>query len=158
MSESMNGSPFEDATFSYGCAESFLKTTLMHWFCVLMPRREEPDRVAMNAPVMTQHIQAGIRERHIAIFVAFGLMNVQHFTLTIDVTDFQARSFQQAQATGIDRGQANAVMMKLHSLENTAYFFHTQHDWQLLFFLGAQEVKGLPFPAERMLEEELDPA
>ena len=78
MSEGMNGDLFVNAAFSYSCMESSLKATLMCWFCVLITRREEPDRVAMNAPVTPEHMQAGLREWHIAIFIAFGLMNVQH--------------------------------------------------------------------------------
>lgn len=95
MSEGMNGDLFVNAAFSHSCMESSLKATLMCWFCVLIPGREEPDRVAMNAPVPTEHMQAGLREWHITIFIAFGLMNVQHLTLPIDITDLQVCSFQQ---------------------------------------------------------------
>ena len=62
MSESVNGGFFVNVTFSHCGAESPLKTTLMHWFCALETRREEPDWIAMKTPEMTEHIQAGIRD------------------------------------------------------------------------------------------------
>src|SRR3990172_115916 len=165
MSEGMNRRLFVNVTFFHGCAKSALDAALVHgltdpfWFLPIVTHsRKQPNRVAMGSPVSSQHLQAGRGERDVTIFSTFSLAQVNHFAFTIDIFDLQTHAFQQAQPAGINEGQADSIALTMHAVQNTPYFFYTQHDWQLVLFGRAQEVKGLPFLSQGMLEEELDPA
>ena len=159
VAQGMDGGWFVDAAFPECGMESSLHATGLHrTFLRLERRREEPDRIAVGEPVSAQHDQDGLRQRHIAILAPFAVADVQQVTVTINVGDLQMQSLLQTQPTGVDRAEADAVTLAAYTCQDTAYFVHTEHNWQFLLLGRTHEIKGLPFPAQGVLEEELDPA
>ncbi len=80
--------------------------------------RKEPDRVAMGFPELAQKIERPFRERYIAILGPLAV-HMQKFSGTVDVADFKGGAFLEAQATGINGGQTNAVARQLNVAEYT---------------------------------------
>jgi hypothetical protein len=81
--------------------EAVLKTTTRRG-------REEPLARPMGAPVVAQAWQEGRRERYKAVAGPLAV-NVEQHPPTVDVGNLDPRTFEQPQATGVDRRQALAV-------------------------------------------------
>ena len=98
-------------------AEGFLQTAFLHRarLACCSPGGDsagkQPDRVAMGAPVGAQEGQGAWRQGDGAILVAFATANVQLHARAVDLRDLEAHAFEQAQATGVDHTQADAVML-----------------------------------------------
>ena len=55
----------------------------------------------MQRPKAAQQLKRGLRQRHQAIFVAFGIANMHTLALRIDIPNLQAQAFTQAQSQAI---------------------------------------------------------
>src|SRR6266542_7013139 len=111
----MDGSPLTDPSGLYSVAESFLETAFVHRHAgvLLVTRRsagEQPDRVTVEAPVGAQQGQGAWRQGDGAVLVAFAAANMQLHARAVNLGDLQPHAFEQAQATGIDHTQADAVV------------------------------------------------
>ncbi len=118
--------------------------------------REQPDGVAMGAPVGAQQQQRALGQRHIAILVAFAALDVQQHTSAIDLRYGQGDAFHQAQPAGIDDAQTDTVAGTLDAGQNSLDFLNTEHGRQLVLGGWTQEVKGRPRPLKGALKQELD--
>jgi len=159
MSQGMDGGWFGDAAFVEGGLEGALDSACFHGIDARLKRRwEEPNRIAMGDPILAQHFQDGFWQGNIAVFSAFPMADVQQEAVAVDVGDLQVQSFLQAQPTSIDRVQAGSVVLAAYAPQDTAHFGYAEHNWQFLLPGWAHQLEGFPFPAQSILEEELDPA
>jgi len=144
-------------------AKSGLETAFADRLCgighvCMTRRRKKPDLVAVGFPLLTQKLQRFLRQRHVAVFVALGLPNVDESTCTVDVFDFQVRALGQAQPAGIDRGQTDAIVLKANTVQHMVNFIPAEHDRQFFVFPGADEQQGWPRAFDGVIIEELDAA
>ena len=72
--------------------------------------REEPLRVTMGFPLFPEQLEGPFGQGDVAVARAFAGADVQEHALGIDVGNLQMQTFAQAQAAGINGGQANAVI------------------------------------------------
>ena len=77
---------------------------------------------------------------------------------TVNVRDPELDAFGQAQAAGVDGGQAQAVVRQAHGLKQAMHFVVRQHIGQRLRFGGANHVQDAPVPAQRLGIKRLDSA
>jgi hypothetical protein len=70
---------------------------------------ENPDGVAVSFPVLAEQVQGRTGQRQVAILAPFAAMDVDQLAGAVDVADLEVRAFLQAQAAGVDRGEASAI-------------------------------------------------
>lgn len=66
-------------------------------------------------------------EHDITVFAALASPNMHDHALAIDITDLQVRHFCTACARGIQRHQQDAMKGRLRCIDQTCYFFRTEH-------------------------------
>ena len=64
---------------------------------------EQQHRIAMLQPEAAQQLMGGLRQRHQAIPIAFGIAHVYACAHGIDIADLQAQPFTQTQAQAVER-------------------------------------------------------
>src|SRR5205823_4342094 len=94
-------------------------------------RGKEPEGIAMGAPVVAEQRERGIRDRHVAILAALA-MDVQELPLAIDIGDLEANALREPEATGVDRGEADAVDGDADAGENPPDLVAAQDDREFL--------------------------
>jgi hypothetical protein len=127
----------------------------------------------VGEPVLTQHDQDGLRQRHtvraartggtpvrdgIAILAPFPVADAQQVTVAINVGHLQMQPFLQTQPTGVDRAEVDPVTRATDTRQDTAHFVHAEHYRQFLLLGRTHQLEGFPFPSQGVLEEKLDPA
>jgi len=112
----------------------------------------------MRLPVGAQFCQRSLRQWHVTIFVTFAALDVDHHAAAVDVRDFQGTAFEQAQAAGVDRQQANTVAFEADAAQNAANFIAGENDRQALLAMRSDEFESGPLAAQGFLKEELDAA
>jgi hypothetical protein len=91
--------------------------------------------------------------------VAFAGADVQEHPSGVNVADFQAQAFAEAQAAGVDGGEANAMIQGVHRREHPAHFGGGEDDGQLELGIGANQFQFVrPLAFEGFLPEDLDGA
>src|SRR5919199_5912073 len=108
---------------------------------LLPARREEPDRMAVRAPMVAQQGQELWGERHIAVFAPLAVLDMDQHARTVDLGDPQEDRLVEPQASSIDRGQADAVVWAAQAAQETPHFFDTKHGRQRTVLRPAEEVK-----------------
>jgi hypothetical protein len=79
--------------------------------------------------------------------------------LGIDVADFQAQGFAQAQAAGADRDEGDAMIQGRHGREEAVHLGGREHDGQSELGIGADQLEFVgPDAFERFFPEELEGA
>jgi len=122
MAQGMHCGWFLDTAISPCRLKCPLQPTGIHWpLNGLMSGRKEPDRIAMSAPILTQHLQHRLGQRHIAIFPTLALAHVQQLATSVNVTDLQVQPFLQTQPTGVDCAQAYPVAPAPHPCQYLAH-------------------------------------
>ena len=96
-----------------------------------VPRRKEPEWIAVGAPVRAQERERGVGERHVAILAALAV-DVEQRAIAVDVRHLQANAFHEAKPAGVDRGEADAVRVDPHGVEDPPHFALAQHDGAFL--------------------------
>ena len=119
--------------------------------------REQQGGMAMSFPLLAQELESAQRQRHIAIGIALARPNVQEHPFGIDVAHLQAQPFAQAQAAGIDRGQADPMIQGADLAENRARLVGREHDGQFALGIGPDQFQFQgPVAEEGFLPKQLD--
>ena len=121
--------------------------------------REEERGMMMREPLLAQEVEGAFGKRDVAIGVALAAANVQEHAFGVDVADLQAQAFAQAQAAGIDQGQADPVIEGDDAGQDPAHFGGREDDGQFELGIGPDQFQFVgPLAAEGFLPEELDRA
>jgi hypothetical protein len=83
-----------------------------------------------------QDLQQLWRKHDIAIYAPFALFDSDNHSFAIDICDFQADSFRDAQPGRVAGGQNRAMLDVPYTTQKLKNFFWTGDNWQLLGFLG----------------------
>ena len=120
-----------------------------------VPRGKEPEGIAVGAPVRAQERERGVGERHVAILAALAV-DVEQRAIAVNVRHVQTKAFHEAKPAGVDRGEADAVRVDPHGVEDPPHLVAAQHDGEFLRPFGTRDVEHPPRLAERLLIEERD--
>lgn len=113
----------------------------------------------MGFPLLTQEQESALGQGDVTILVALACADVQEHPFAIDVGDLEAQAFPQAQAAGIDEGQANAMIQGWDRTEDVARFGSGEHDRQFGLVIGAGQLEFMrPGAFEGFFPEDLDGA
>ena len=128
MTQGMDGGWFMNAAVVKCGAESALHTAGIHrTFLGLTRGGEEPDWMMMGQPVLAQHLENRLWERHVAVFATLAVADAQQVAFTVDVRNLQVQPFLQTQPTGIERGEACAITRAINAGQDPPHFVHTKH-------------------------------
>jgi hypothetical protein len=120
---------------------------------------EEQRGMAMSFPELAQQQQGAFGQGDVTIALALAAADVEETAIGIDVADFQAQAFAQAQAAGVDRGQGDAMIQSGHGREDAAHLGGREHDGQFELGIGADQLQlGGPDALERLFPEQLEGA
>jgi hypothetical protein len=110
----------------------------------------------MRDPRLAKPWQRTMWQGHITIFPALTTTDVDQHARTINMWDLQLGALLQAQPTGVEGGEADAVAEPSDTAENRSHLFGAQDHWQFFLARGADEGEGGPVSVKGILEEELD--
>src|SRR5260370_42602437 len=127
-----------------------LRTSPARW-CRSMSRRTS--RTTLSAPVLTQHGQQTRRQRHIAVFGAFALLDADQHALGIDVGRFKTEGFGDAKACAVANDEHGTGLQEADGGEELSHFGCAEHHGQLFRYAGAHEVSVAPRQFECCLIE-----
>jgi hypothetical protein len=111
----------------------------------------------MGAPVVAQQLESGGRQGNLAALAALAT-DVENAAGTVDGGDLKAGALHEAQATGVNRGQADAVDADADGVEDAPDLVTAEHDGELLFGARLGNMQALPLATERLLVEEAEAA
>lgn len=115
--------------------------------------------ITMGFPLFPQQQESALRQGNVAIIVTLAGANVQEHALRIDVANFQAQPFTQAQAAGIDDGQTNPMIQRGDLGQDAADFGGREDDGQFELGIGADQFDFMgPGAAQGFFPEHLDGA
>ena len=118
---------------------------------------EEQRGMAMGFPLLAQEQQRAPGQRDIAVLVALAGADVQEHAFRIDIADLEPHAFAQAQAAGVDGGQAHAMIQRGHQGQNPADLVGRENDRQLELGVGAGQLHfGGPRAAQGLFPEDFD--
>src|SRR5919106_1067429 len=100
---------------------------------------KEPVFRFLYTPPVTQDYQQPRRQHHVAILLAFALIDADHHSCTIDVRYLEANRFGDSQAGRVAGGQDGPMLVAADTLEKLEDFFRAQNDGQFLWFLGCRD-------------------
>lgn len=121
--------------------------------------REEPLRMAMALPLLSQQMERALGQWNITVAIAFTSADVQEHAPGINVADLQPQSFAQTQAAGINGAQAEAMIQGADMGENSAHFACRKNHGQFELGIGADQFQFVgPIAFECFLPEEFDRA
>lgn len=117
--------------------------------------REEERRMTVCFPLLAQQLQGALRQWHITVLVALAGADVQEHAFGVDVADLETQAFAQAQAAGVDGGQAHAVVEGRDGGQDAAHLIGREDDRQLGLRVGAGQVHfGGPGAAQGFFPED----
>ena len=120
---------------------------------------EEQRGMPMRFPVFPQALEGDVGQRHVAIPVALATADVQEHALGINVADFEAQAFAQAQAAGVNEQQTDALIGRGHRGEQAADFGGGEHHRQFELGIGPDQFQFVgPDAVEGFFPEELEGA
>ena len=70
--------------------------------------RKQPERRAVAAPMLSQQLEDGVGKRDLAVPAALAA-DAEDAASTVDIGNLEVGALHEAQATAVDRGQADAV-------------------------------------------------
>ena len=121
--------------------------------------RKEQRGMPMGFPLLTQQQQGALRQRDVAVLVTFAAADVQEHALRINVGNLEAQAFAQAQAAGIDGGQADAMIQGGDGRQDAARFGGGQDDREFKLGIGPGQFQFMrPEPAQGFFPKQLDGA
>jgi hypothetical protein len=139
VAERMRGDPFSEPGLPGRSA-----TEALHGTCRERTPRisggEEPARGTVPAPVATQMLQEGLRQRHVAIFAAFALADPQEHARTVNVAQLQREGLGQAQPRRIERHDQDAMLEVGDDPQETLDLLAAEHYRESLGLLGKGDV------------------
>lgn len=109
---------------------------------------EEPRLWPARLPIVTQDLQQLGRQHHVAVLLAFALLDANDHSLAVDARGLQPNRFRDAQAGGIASGQDGVVFDVEDATEEPLNLLGTEDDRQLLRLLGKrQDLFRRPVPS-----------
>ena len=88
-------------------------------------------------------------------FAPFALFDSDNHSIAIDIGDFQADSFRDAQPCRVADGQNRAMLNIPDTTQKLQNFFRTGDNWQILGFLGGwNDFRQAPILMKRDLVKE----
>lgn len=121
--------------------------------------REEQLGVVVSSPLLAQQIEGACGKGHVAIAIALAAADVQEHALGIDVGHAQVEAFAQAQAAGVNGGEADAMIQSGDVREDAVSFGLGEDDREFKLEVGANELDfGGPGAFEGLFPEEFDGA
>ncbi len=166
MTQGVDMSRLGDAAGFEGQAESPLERGAAHRFgggagaqaAVAFGWKEQAG-VAMTFPLLAQEQQCALGQGHVTVLVAFAAADVQQHALGIDIRNLQAQAFAQAQAAGVNRAQADAMVQRGNLGQDAAHFGGREHDREFELGIGASQFQFVwPGTAEGLFPEQLESA
>lgn len=113
--------------------------------------------MAMALPLFPQQMKRALRQGNVTITITLAGAEVQQHPLGINVPDLQAQTFAQAQATGINGAQTDAMIQGVDAGEEGADFAGGKHHRQFELRIGAGQLQFVgPVALEGFLPEEFD--
>jgi hypothetical protein len=103
-----------------------------------------------------KHGEGPQRERNVTVLAALGGTNVELHPSAVDLADLEIDALADAQAAGVDGGEAGAVDRLLELSQEMPDLVNAQDHRQLVNGAWTKEVEAGPGPTKGMLEEELD--
>jgi hypothetical protein len=120
---------------------------------------EDQRGMAMGFPLLAQEQERAFGQRDVTILIALAGADVKEPAPGVNVADFQAEPFAQAQAAGIDEDQADAMIQGGNGGEDAAGFGGGKDDGEFELGIGADQIQfGGPDALEGFLPEELEGA
>lgn len=120
---------------------------------------EEQRRMAMRFPLIAQEQKRALGQRHVTIAVALARADVQEHALGIDVAHLKVQAFPQAQAAGINGGQADALIQGGNRGQEASDFGGGEDDRKFELMIGANQFNfSGPGKPEGFFPEEFDGA
>ena len=104
------------------------------------------------------YTEGSFGQGHIAILAAFAVVDMEEHTGAVHILHPEVDTLVQAQAAGVDGGQAGAIALQADQVKDAAHLFDAEDDRQLLFPLGADELDRGPVASAGVVVEELDAA
>lgn len=121
--------------------------------------REEQRGMPMRFPVFPQALEGDFGQRHVAIPITLATADVQEHALGINIADFEAQAFAQAQAAGVNEQQAGVLIGRGHRGEHAADFRGGKHHRQFELGIGPDQLQFVgPDAVEGFFPEELEGA
>lgn len=118
---------------------------------------KEPGRMPVRFPLFAQEQQCAFGQGDVTVLIAFAGADVQQHALRIDVGNLEAQPFTQAEAAGVDRDQADAMIQGGNAGQNAAHLGGGEHDGQFELGIGARQLQFVrPETVERFFPEQLD--
>jgi hypothetical protein len=117
---------------------------------------EEPERIALGAPVVAQHVQRARRERDVAILRTFAAVDVDEPAAAVHVADLQVQALVQTKAEGVDGPEVGAVVWRAGRFDEAVGLLERENIGQGLRDADTQAREGLPLAGLGVAEEEAD--
>ena len=108
----------------------------------------------MLFPVRPQQVQCAYRQRQVAIFGSFAVVDVNRHSLRVDVSDLQVEAFFESQSQRVDRPHENRVVLLTSCFDELLYLFDGQDIGQLLLLGNLESFKDVPVARTRNAVEE----
>src|SRR5512141_826726 len=135
MTQRMDTGRLRDAAGLQRRAEGALHAALIHRLrgrseghARVCRRWKEPHRMPMQAPILPPQLQGTAWQRYIAILPTFAVPNIEELAGTIHVLHVQVNTLAQAQATGINRRQTDAIARAVQAAQNLMHFLNAEDD------------------------------
>jgi len=119
--------------------------------------RKQPEWAFMGAPMIAQQLKGGGGKWDLAVLAALAA-DAQNAPGTVDIGNLEIGAFHEAQAAGVDGGQANAVDVDADDVEDAPDLLATENDGERLVVARLGDMQALPVAAECLVVEEPDAA
>ena len=118
---------------------------------------KEQRGMPMRFPVFPQALKGDFGQRHVAVLIALATADVEEHAFGIDVADLEAQAFAQAQASGVNEQQTDALIGRGHRGEQAADFGGGEHHRQFELGVGPDQCQFVrPDAVEGFFPEELE--
>ncbi len=118
---------------------------------------EQEDRVAMRLPENAEGSQRRSGQRHVAILGPFAAMNVDHHSLTVEITNLQIDRFSDSQSEGVGRPDEGLHSPGLAGVDDLEDLGLGDHFGQGLGVVEPGLIEHVPLARASRAIKELDP-
>jgi len=120
---------------------------------------KEQRGVPMRFPLFPQELERAFGQRDVTILIALAGADVKEHPLGVNVADLEVQAFAQAQATGINGDETDAMVQGGHASQDAAHFGGGEDDGEFELGVGADQIEfGGPDAFEGFLPEEFEGA
>jgi hypothetical protein len=117
---------------------------------------KEPERVAVGAPVVAQHLQGARGERDVAITGALAAVDVDEAARTVDVADLEVEGLGEAESERVDGPEVGAVVRRAGGVDHAVDLLATQHIGQGMRARDGEAIEEGPLTRGDAAIEEAD--